>query len=733
MKRRNKHQVANSDHIQMDKFQSLYETTNAILQSIFERARFDSQTSPFTIDIGLLEKNGDALDTVATLIRHIFNAESCGIYLVDWKCEKDNHDVVNWNKPTAISLVGTSNKVEKVYKRFKRDLHWLRRPKESLTIELSERVQTAKKPLIISLKDITNNDKKHFKHLKSTLHQLIAAPLYDRKGQYVGFFKIENKRDDSNKVANFTPLLDEALIISLSQTLQLVIELHFLHSSFMAIMGAESSKVLEVLLQQAVFLLKANRADFAICRNGILTYAAFHGKDHEVKEDQEVPNGFIRDTWNNVQLIQNRRIWNSKSNCRWAHNVNAYKAIGGHYHPAHTKTRSEIAITFGPENKPVGVLNVESFKPKRFNERDWELLTIIAQHAAVAVQTILAQEDESAAHDKERKRSRLYIQLINQLPKTMILQKDKHSRFILWNDAFRIYVGKSQEEMEKGCDDFSFFPEHLARQYQADDQSVMFNDYDCDVEQFGKYKIWYRRYPHENNVLKDRSRKERIMNVTKIRMTDEHGQAEGVQCIFEDVTKDIESETNRIYDINHRVLNHLNILLWDIDRGVDTLRNTIVGITHLHRLMYMEPADPSRIMLKELIGDVSKRLLALCKETSIMCNLEPFETISLDWRRAQGVCLIVVELITNTIKHAFPKGFSVQQSKEISITLQSIANSQLELTVKDNGCGFGAEEIKGERLGIKQTKQWAEGFLSGTMHPEPSQQGTTWKIIFKRS
>jgi len=89
--------------------------------------------------------------------------------------------------------------------------------------------------------------------------------------------------------------------------------------------------------------------------------------------------------------------------------------------------------------------------------------------------------------------------------------------------------------------------------------------------------------------------------------------------------------------------------------------------------------------------------------------------------------LIINELVTNSIKYAFPG----EKKGEIKIVLGKIDESEYELIVSDNGIGF-PEDIdfrKTKTLGLHLVSILAEDQLSGKINIDRS-KGTEFSIRF---
>ncbi len=90
--------------------------------------------------------------------------------------------------------------------------------------------------------------------------------------------------------------------------------------------------------------------------------------------------------------------------------------------------------------------------------------------------------------------------------------------------------------------------------------------------------------------------------------------------------------------------------------------------------------------------------------------------------------LIINELVSNSLKYAFPQGVE----GEIRITFQSIGDNECELTIGDNGVGI-PEDQDFENIssfGWKMVKLLAEGQLQGTVELN-RKQGTEYCIRFR--
>lgn len=89
---------------------------------------------------------------------------------------------------------------------------------------------------------------------------------------------------------------------------------------------------------------------------------------------------------------------------------------------------------------------------------------------------------------------------------------------------------------------------------------------------------------------------------------------------------------------------------------------------------------------------------------------------------ATPLCLLVNEIVTNSLKHAF----NDQNEGIVTVTMAKNGVDKLEVNVSDNGRGFDATTEEGSGSGIvRSLAAQLRGVLEVT-----SEHGTTWRLIF---
>jgi two-component sensor histidine kinase len=150
-----------------------------------------------------------------------------------------------------------------------------------------------------------------------------------------------------------------------------------------------------------------------------------------------------------------------------------------------------------------------------------------------------------------------------------------------------------------------------------------------------------------------------------------------------------------IKEIHHRVKNNLQILssllhlqsrqITD-DTALDAVRegqNRVDAMGLIHQKLYMGD-NTAQVAMKDYLAHFSQNILDSFgiddDRVRIDCELE---SVMLDVDTAIPLGLIINELVTNSLKYAFPD----QRSGRIVIALQKDARQRLQLDVSDNGIG----------------------------------------------
>ncbi len=190
-------------------------------------------------------------------------------------------------------------------------------------------------------------------------------------------------------------------------------------------------------------------------------------------------------------------------------------------------------------------------------------------------------------------------------------------------------------------------------------------------------------------------------------------------------------------EIHHRVKNNMQIIssILSLQSGLIKNRHTlkvfadsqnrIRSMALVHEKLY-ESKDLARIDFAEYVRSMTGYLLSLHGIGNGIRFRIDIKDILLDVNAAIPCGLIINELVSNSLKHAFPKG----RKGQIYIGLRSAEAGKLTLTVKDDGVGLpkGLDFKKTKSLGMQLIIMLTEQ-LGGSIEVD-TKKGATFKITF---
>jgi two-component sensor histidine kinase len=191
-------------------------------------------------------------------------------------------------------------------------------------------------------------------------------------------------------------------------------------------------------------------------------------------------------------------------------------------------------------------------------------------------------------------------------------------------------------------------------------------------------------------------------------------------------------------EVHHRVKNNLQIIISLLNlqsrymKDETTLsafrdsQNRIKAMALVHEKLYLS-TDISRINLDDYIRFLGNNLFQFfgVKGKGITLTMD-IRDISLAMDTATPIGLIINELISNSLKHAFPKG----RRGEISITIKR-ENNSLTILFADTGVGIPQDSDwqNAKSLGLRLVTSLVEQ-LQGTIELDRT-AGTAFKIVVK--
>jgi len=216
----------------------------------------------------------------------------------------------------------------------------------------------------------------------------------------------------------------------------------------------------------------------------------------------------------------------------------------------------------------------------------------------------------------------------------------------------------------------------------------------------------------------------RVFNLNARKISQPGNHAHRLLLVFEDITdrkqreRDAQMLTN---EISHRIKNNLQIVIGLISyesrstpalcvQGYQAMQARIGAIAQLYDLISQSSRGRTVAMdtyLREIAKAMSASLIGNKPGIEIAVRAEPLE---IDSARAVPFGLLVNELVTNAIKHAFPDG-----KGHVVLSVEQI-DDEIELTVADDGVGM--KDKVSSKIPEKRGSDYVEIFvrqLGGTL------------------
>ena len=200
----------------------------------------------------------------------------------------------------------------------------------------------------------------------------------------------------------------------------------------------------------------------------------------------------------------------------------------------------------------------------------------------------------------------------------------------------------------------------------------------------------------------------------------------------------MEEKEMLLREIHHRVKNNLQIILGLLslqaghlgqtqpDKVIEDIQSQVQSIALVHEKLYHTGALTRidfREYATELVAQLGHMHRDLVKEITFDLKSDP---LCLNIDTAVSCGLIINELVTNALSHAFPNG----RSGRVQIELRQNGEKRLNLSVTDDGIGLPAalDVQESGSLGLNIVNNLVQQ-LAGTIERLPN-PGTAFKISF---
>ena len=163
----------------------------------------------------------------------------------------------------------------------------------------------------------------------------------------------------------------------------------------------------------------------------------------------------------------------------------------------------------------------------------------------------------------------------------------------------------------------------------------------------------------------------------------------------------VEEQETLLAELNHRVKNNMAIIVsllnmqknrtdnLETQGALQDVHDRVMSMALVHQKMYQK----QNISMVELAPYITELISEIRNSIDIKKNITfktEIEPIQLDISTTIPLGLILNELITNAIKHAFPN----KENPEIFISLKKVDENYFEVLVFDNGIGSSPPHLK---------------------------------------
>jgi PAS domain S-box-containing protein len=312
----------------------------------------------------------------------------------------------------------------------------------------------------------------------------------------------------------------------------------------------------------------------------------------------------------------------------------------------------------------------------------------------------------------------------------MLLADPESKKFFLGNKAICQMLGYSQEEI-KNLGVMDIHPE--------EDLPFVIGQFESQKNQeitLAKDILLRRKdgsvfYTDINSAIVTLTKKEYLMGI--FRDITERKRVE------DQVRVSLKEKEVLLKEIHHRVKNNLAVVqsLLNLQAGkikdpqaqeaFKESRDRIRSMALVHEKLYQSP-DLAHIDMADYLRDLSTRLFysSQVSPDKVKLKLE-MEGVQIGINTAVPMGLILNELISNALKHAFPGG----REGKIRVGLARVDGGMIRLTVENNGIGF-PEEVdfrKAKSMGFQVVTALVEQ-LGGTIEMKRD-KGTVFTITFR--
>ncbi|WP_440955618.1 histidine kinase dimerization/phosphoacceptor domain -containing protein [Methanosarcina sp. Mfa9] len=392
---------------------------------------------------------------------------------------------------------------------------------------------------------------------------------------------------------------------------------------------------------------------------------------------------------------------------------------------------SGMSVLIGSKEKPFGVLGAHSGKKRKFTEEDAYLLSSVAFLLAEKIERMRAEEElkRHREHLEELVRDRTSeLTKTNEMLSREISGRKQVERALQNNvnflEAFLDAIPapvfyRNLDYIYQGCNEmFAGYLLGLPKEEVIGHSMYNFKQEFSEEmvqisERFDRMLLKEgKSLPHEIRIKCAGDGKVRDFIAHKATYSNVAGEIIGIVGVLLDITERkkaeealLKTEKIRKKEIHHRIKNNLQVISsllslqaeqFSDEKVMEAFRdsqNRVVSMSLIHEELYKtrENGNLETLDFTAYIRKLATDLLRSYKVGNEEIHLQlDLENVSLGMDTAIPLGIIVNELVSNSLKHAFPDG----RNGEIRVKLQRAENDhdhQFMLIVSDDGVGLPEE------------------------------------------
>jgi two-component sensor histidine kinase len=229
-----------------------------------------------------------------------------------------------------------------------------------------------------------------------------------------------------------------------------------------------------------------------------------------------------------------------------------------------------------------------------------------------------------------------------------------------------------------------------------------------------------------------------LLGVISLKRLQEYGQLAERERVEETFKASLRQQEVLLREVHHRIKNNLQIISSLLDIQASSVKdphiaemfmdiqNRVISMALIHETLY-QSGNLRMVDFGVYVRTLAEQIFRSYNVVADRIVLQiRADEVMLDTNQAIPCGLILNELLSNCLKHAFPD----ERGGEVHIELRSDAAQRVTMLVRDTGIGFpsGVDSGHPETLGLQLVRSLTEQ-LGGTLETE-SNGGTTVKLTF---